>query len=143
MRLVCYRMWKGLKRHWRQLRSSRPGRRFQEQYERHQRARQQHSGLRKFAQPAAGIFILALGAAFCVLPGPGIPFIIVGAALLAGESLLVARPMDRTELRIRKVLGWVRRQWSHATLIVKCTAVAAAACAIGLAGYGGYQVFVR
>lgn len=68
---------------------------------------------------------------------------IVGGALLAGESLLVARPMDALELRIRKVFGWMRRQWSQATVAVKCTAVTAAACAFGLAGYGGYQILMR
>lgn len=86
---------------------------------------------------------MAVGLAFCVLPGPGFPFVIVGAALLAGESLLVARPMDWSELRIRKVLGWMRRQWSHATVVVKCTALAAAACVIGLVGYGGYHIFMH
>ena len=136
-------MWRAFKRHWRELRSSRPGRRFQEQYERHQRARQQHSGFRKFAQPAVGFAIVAVGLAFCVLPGPGLPFVIVGAALLARESLLVARPMDWLELRIRKILGWLRRQWSRTTLVGKCAAVVLAIAAVSGAGYGGYQFFVR
>jgi hypothetical protein len=86
---------------------------------------------------------LAVGLAFCVLPGPGFPFVIVGAALLAGESRLVARPMDWLELRIRKVIGWMHRQWSHATLTGKCAAVVLGMAAASGAGYGGYQLFVH
>ena len=136
-------MWRALKRHWHELRSSRPGHRFQEQYERHQRARHQHSLIRKFAQPAAGFVILAAGIFFCVFPGPGLPLVVIGAALLAGESLLVARPMDWLELRIRKMLSWLWRTWSHTTLTGKCAAVVLVMAAASGVCYGGYQFFVH
>ena len=68
---------------------------------------------------------------------------ILGGALLAGQSLFVARPMDWLELRIRKILGWIRRQWSRTTLAGKCAAVVLVMAAVSGAGYGGYQFFVR
>ena len=106
-------MWKALKRRWRELRSSRPGHRFQERYERSRRARSEKSALRRFAQPVAGLVILAAGIFFCIFPGPGLPLVVIGAALLSGESLVVAKTMDWLEIRIRKVLSWLRRTWRH------------------------------
>ena len=46
--------------------------------------------------------LVIVGIAFLVLPGPGIPPLILGAALIAGESLTVARGLDAVELRLRR-----------------------------------------
>lgn len=44
---------------------------------------------------------MIVGVALLVLPGPGIPPLLLGGALLAGESLTVARWLDSVELKIR------------------------------------------
>jgi hypothetical protein len=136
-------MWKALKRHWRELRSSRPGRRFQKRYQRNQRAKSEQSVFRRLAQPVAGFVVLAVGVFFCLVPGPGLPIVVVGAALLAGEWLVIAGAMDWSEIRLRKIFAWARRRWIHAPLTAKCAAVVLAAATVVGAGYGGYQVFVH
>ncbi len=54
---------------------------------------------------------MLVGLLLCVIPGPGIPFIFFGGALLASESLAVARIMDWLEVRVRKVWDWARQLW--------------------------------
>jgi hypothetical protein len=39
---------------------------------------------------------------FLAVPGPGIPILAVGLALIAQESATMARWLDRTELRLRR-----------------------------------------
>jgi hypothetical protein len=79
-----------------------PGRRFEERYWRKRDAR--HRGLKRFAWIAGGVLLLVVGLFFSVLPGPGIPFLLLGFACLAQESLAVARALDRLEVSVRRLL---------------------------------------
>jgi hypothetical protein len=81
-----------------------PGRRFQERYR-----RKRASPRGRFARCGcvlAGIILTLVGVFFLAVPGPGIPILAVGLALIAQESAHAARFLDRAELRIRK---WIKR----------------------------------
>jgi uncharacterized membrane protein YdbT with pleckstrin-like domain len=98
-------MFSGLKQQWCELRNGPPGRRFQERYERNRRARADESAVRRFLQPVAGVILLKAGIVLCILPGPGLPLLILGAALLAERSRRVARALDWMEIKARQVIG--------------------------------------
>ncbi len=53
-----------------------------------------------------GLLLFALGLAMLVLPGPGVIVATLGAALIAGESLLVARWLDRADFCLNQI--WMR-----------------------------------
>jgi hypothetical protein len=89
-----------LKKNWRELADSKPGKRFQNRYEKEQRGG--GSGGRTIKLVVAGLLI-AVGVVLLVVPGPGSVFIVLGAALLAEESLSVARALDWTEMKIRRL----------------------------------------
>ena len=79
---------------------SQPGRRFQERYRRmHSRTA---SAWKRCACVAAGIVLTLVGVFFLAMPGPGIPILVVGLALIAQESVTLARQLDRTEVRLRR-----------------------------------------
>jgi len=79
---------------------SQPGRRFQERYRRmHSKTA---SAWKRCAFVAAGIVLTLVGAFFLAVPGPGIPILAVGLALIAQESSSLARWLDRTEVRGRR-----------------------------------------
>ena len=81
-----------------------PGRRFQE---RHRRRRQEKSGtLKRCAFICAGVLLSLAGVVFLAIPGPGIPILAVGLALIAQESAVMARFLDRAEIRLRR---WWKR----------------------------------
>lgn len=76
-----------------------PGHRFRRRY----RARQESQvrPLDRVLRVAGGMILVVVGIALLILPGPGIPPLLIGAALLAGESLTVARWLDGVELKVR------------------------------------------
>ena len=81
-----------------------PGRRFQERYRRKRLKRE--SALKRWGVAAAGVALTLVGIFFLVVPGPGIPILVLGLALVAQESASTARFLDRAELRLRR---WWRR----------------------------------
>lgn len=97
-----------LKHQWQLLRSDPPGERFERLYQRcrDQRAR---GGAARYLLPGASIVLILIGLVLLVVPGPGIPFLVGGVALLAAESHRVARTIDAAELKLRawyqKLLG--------------------------------------
>jgi hypothetical protein len=87
------------------LAQSSPGRRFQERYRR--KSRTERGRMARGAVILAGIALTLVGIFFLAVPGPGIPILANGLALIAQESAVTARLLDRTELRIRR---WWRRR---------------------------------
>jgi hypothetical protein len=51
----------------------------------------------------AGVLLSLVGVFFLAVPGPGIPILAVGLALIAQESAALARWLDRAELRLRRL----------------------------------------
>jgi Putative transmembrane protein (PGPGW) len=49
---------------------------------------------------------MAAGFVLLFIPGPGLVFLFVGAFLIAQQSLLAARALDWSELRLKKLLAW-------------------------------------
>jgi len=68
-------------------------------YER--RSHHRKSPVARLAWTIAGIVAVVGGIVLMPAPGPGIPVVLVGAAILAEESLYVARALDWCELKLR------------------------------------------
>ncbi len=76
----------------------------------HARLKQRPSLMRTLLAIGSGLILLALGLVLLVLPGPGLLVAAIGAALIAGELLWVARLLDRVDLCITtKWKLWRRR----------------------------------
>lgn len=95
-----------LKNHWREIADGEPGKRFQHRFE--QKEREGRSAAHIFKMVAA-VVLIAAGIVFLVIPGPGSVLIVIGGALLAEGSSKVARALDWTEMRLRKLL----RRFTH------------------------------
>jgi hypothetical protein len=99
-------MLEGLKARWRRLKAGQPGARFQRQYRENRESRK--SGLQRWGSVAAGVGLIFVGVVALFVPGPGILFIAAGGAVLARESLVVARGLDWLEIRGRRLARRVR-----------------------------------
>ncbi|MEZ5460250.1 PGPGW domain-containing protein [Dokdonella sp.] len=67
--------------------------------------------MRKVLISGLGVLIMLAGVAMLVLPGPGILALILGAVLVAEESLFAARLLDRLDVWIsRKIEAWRARR---------------------------------
>lgn len=89
-----------LREQWRDLRKAPAGQRFRRRYER--RAAERHTPIARISWSALAVLLILAGIIALPLPGPGVVVIAAGLALLAQESLTVAKLCDRAELAIRK-----------------------------------------
>ncbi len=103
-------MWDTLKQRWRRFAAAPPGQRFQAHFQRRQqtRPRARH---RKILAIGGGVLIMGAGIFFMLAPGPGVLIFLVGALLVAEESLAAARLMDGADLRLRRLAAWVSARW--------------------------------
>ena len=131
------------KREWRELKKGRPGQRFRERCERSQRSRADKSAVRRFVVPVVGVLILAAGLVFCVIPGPGLPLVAIGGAMLAQHSMKVAIALDWVEVKLRYIFKWAVGWWREASLAARNAIIALAVLMISAAGYGAYHVIFR
>ena len=102
------------KQRWREFKEARPGYRFQERYDRNRESGAQRSPAIRAIKPIAAALLIIAGVVFCVIPGPGLPLLLLGAALLADVSPRVAVALDATELWIRSQLTRLRSAWRKA-----------------------------
>lgn len=91
---------------WHRFRADPPGERFHNHYERAQK----QSKARRVLQLVLGLVLLAAGIVLCFIPGPGLPVLLIGVALLSGLSATVARGLDRSELALRRLGRRVKRR---------------------------------
>ncbi|MCW1926308.1 hypothetical protein OKA05_27385 [Luteolibacter arcticus] len=133
-------MFEALKQSWRDFKRSRPGKRFQDRYERNREARSGRSTWTRFLKPLAAVLLIAAGILFCIIPGPGLPLLVIGAGLLADVSRRIAVVLDWLELRARALITACLRWWSRASIAAKTAAVISlATLATGLA-YGIFPI---
>lgn len=85
-----------------------------------------------------------LGLIFAVLPGPAFIFFIIAGALLATESRGVAVLLDWSELRLRALWKWAKRQWRKMNLAGRIVvATTGAVGVLGVAALMGWMILMR
>jgi len=96
-------MFETIKLSWQRFKADPPGQRFQQQFKR------RHAVARALLQRAlvvgGGVLLTGVGIFLFFLPGPGVLFVLLGAVLTAQQSITVARGLDWTEIRLRKLLA--------------------------------------
>lgn len=124
-----------LQSHWQQLKEAEPGQRFHDFYERRKREREAEHPWRRFLWAGLGILLALGGIVLLGMPGPGLLVMAMGLALLASESEVLARGLDRLELFLRELskalLAWWHRlkpgqRWLSAGVVLVFTLLVAA-----------------
>lgn len=94
-----------VKSYWEDFKAGAPGERFEAFYE---RRREERSGAWKgVVYVVLGLGLVAVGAVLLVMPGPGLLVVALGLAIIAGESRIMARGLDVTEVKMRAAWqGW-------------------------------------
>src|SRR5215217_6586484 len=107
---ACGSMFEKSKENWRRLRESEPGHRYQDRYHQRQQSRRGRFSPTAVALIVVGILILLLGGVVSVtvpVPGVGWLIILLGLGMFAGESKLIARLLDRVEVKLRRAGRWL------------------------------------
>jgi uncharacterized protein (TIGR02611 family) len=124
---------------WRQLRASRPGSRFKDQYRRRHEGSQ--SAWKRPVFLALGSLLAVAGVFLMPAPGPGMVVVFIGGLLLSRESLAVARFFDWLEMRLLRMLAWARRTWRNMSLLARTGTIAVIASVAGALGFAALAVF--
>ena len=127
-----------LKKSWKVFKNASTGERFERLYE----ARKGQKASR-LVFLVLGLLLLVGGVVLLVIPGPGLPLIAFGVALLAQQSLWLARLLDRLEPVLRRLASRGKSLWKKAATPVKAAIVSGAALVVAAAIYGAYLVFLR
>jgi hypothetical protein len=91
-------MLQALQEQFQILKRGPPGKRFQELHARRSNRSKQRTG----AVIACGIALIVVGAVLLVIPGPGLPVLLVGCGLIAQELRVIGRVLDSMELAVRR-----------------------------------------
>lgn len=104
---------------WRRFKASKPGQRFRDRYHRRRRSGQGRFALRKVLLIVGGLVIAVASLLLAPLPGPGWGTFLMGLTILAGELRIVARLLDRAELRLRGPARRARVIWVSLPTTIK------------------------
>ena len=118
-----------VKEEWHHFRDDKPGERFRNHRERMKHKSKKHAAV----AIGLGVLLLAGGVVFLFIPGPGIPLIIFGVALLGAHSEKLSCAMDRAEPRCREKGHEAKDWWKHLPRPRKGVLIAAAAALVTLA----------
>lgn len=131
-----------VRQNWRQLQKGTPGHRFRQFHEWRQKRRESGFSLERVVVLGGGFLLLLGGLAIGWLPGPGGFISVFGAALLATEYRPLARLLDWTEVRGRRIMRWIQNFWRTSSLVIKIASVLAIALvAAGAVYFAGTIVF--
>ena len=130
-------MLETIKCSWQRFKADPPGKRFQLQFKRrHEVAR---TPLQKALVLGGGVLLTAVGILLFFLPGPGVLFVLLGAALIAQQSLTVARALDWTEIRLRKLLARSFGVWRNFSAALKIFLVGLTVVGAVAVGFGAFK----
>ena len=125
-------------RSWWHFKKSKPGDRFQVRYYRRQQSAP--GRLSTIFNIVVGSILVIFSAFFGWAPGPGLLTFLIGLALIGGEFLPIARFLDWSEVRLRKLAHLVGAVWRSST-IGKALIVLVALVLVVAFGYVIYSVF--
>lgn len=134
-------MFEQISQHWEQFRHYPSGERFERYYRsRHESTR---STTKKALLMGAGILVMVAGVIFLAIPGPGLLVMLIGAGLIARESLFVSRTFDRMEPHVLKLARWCKKTWQSLPKEAKILLIAIATILGLLALYIAYNIFFK
>jgi hypothetical protein len=122
------------------IKKSAPGCRFRDRYRRRQQLGRDRSMLRRASYVAFGIALAIVSLLLAPLPGPGWGTFFVGSGIVAGEVLLVARLLDRGEVKLREALLRVKGVWNESAAVRVLVALMISLCIVASI-YGAHQMF--
>jgi hypothetical protein len=102
-----------LKARWKAFKQLPPGQRFETHYRDQRKTKNGRSPLRRALFLLGAVLAFGIGVVLVFIPGPAVVFFALSGALLATQSLAIARAADRAELWLRAKNKAARRWWEH------------------------------
>src|SRR5918998_4420511 len=126
------------KRSWLHFTRSNPGARFQFRY--YRRKQSGPGQLSRIINVVVGSILVIFSAFFGWAPGPGTLTFVIGLAMIGGEFLTIARFLDWSEVKLRKLAHLIGLVWRSSTIGKALIVLVALTLAVAF-GYVIYSVF--
>jgi hypothetical protein len=123
---------------WEEMKDDPPGQRFQEHYRRRQEESERGGRALHYLLV---IGLVVVGVVLMFIPGPAVVLFAFAGALLAEDSLRIAKALDGLELRIRALVKWGQRVWKRAGRAARAAIVLLALSVAGAGAYGLYWLW--
>lgn len=129
-------MFESMRKQWRSFRETPAGQRFQNAHEQRGQGRSKSGPAVRACYLAGGVVLTAAGFLLMPLPGPGSLVALGGLAMLARESIVVARSLDWADLKLEN--GWEKfvARWRKWGWVQRSCLAIVALLLIMSAGYG-------
>ena len=126
------------KRNWHHFKKSKPGDRFQVRY--YYRKQLGHGRLSRIFNIVLGSVLVIMSTLFGWAPGLGLVTLLIGLTLIAGELFPVARFLDWSEVRLRKLARLAGKVWAGATTVGRTLIVLVVLVVVAALVYGAYSL---
>ena len=126
------------KRSWRYFTKSKPGDRFQVRY--YYRKQSGAGRLSRIFNIFVGSVLVVLSTLFGWAPGLGLATLLIGLALIAGELFPVARFLDWSEVKLRKLARLAGKIWAGVPLVGRTLIVLLVLVLVAALVYGAYSL---
>jgi hypothetical protein len=126
------------KRSWRNFKKSKPGDRFQVRY--YYRKQRGTGRLSRIFNIFLGSVLVIMSTLFGWAPGLGLVTLLIGLALIAGELFPVARFLDWSEVRLRRLARLAGKVWAGATSVGRTLIVLLILVFVAALVYGAYSL---
>ncbi len=110
---------------WQDFKKSQPGERFEDFYRKRQADRSSRFPWKRILYVFLGIILSLGGVVLLGMPGPGLLVMALGLALVAGESLTLAKGMDKLELLLRDKSHQFKEWWTRLQPLQRGLSIAA------------------
>jgi uncharacterized protein (TIGR02611 family) len=127
-----------LKEDWRHFKHGKSGQRFKDRYYLSQRRNRGRFTFWRVFNIGVGSGITVGGLLMVIAPGPGWLAIFLGLGMLGGELLPVARFLDWVEVRLRKLVRWIREAWNNTPVVGKALILLVILTVVAALVYGAY-----
>ena len=126
------------KRSWRNFKKSKPGDRFQVRY--YYRKQRGTGRLSRILNIFLGSVLVIMSTLFGWAPGLGLVTLLIGLALIAGELFPVARFLDWSEVKLRKLARLAGKIWAGVPLVGRTLFVLLVLVLVAALVYGAYSL---
>jgi hypothetical protein len=128
-----------LKQEWRHFRADEPGSRFANHRKRMEHKSRGHAAV----TITLGVLLFLVGVVFLFIPGPGLPFVVFGFALIGTHSKRISERLDRAEPRAREIGQTLKEWWSRTPRVGKAALALAGMLLTAAFMLAGYQWILR
>lgn len=122
----------------------RAGRRFQDRYVAMRKSRSDTSWRqrgRRILRLGIALVAVVIAVVLMFIPGPAVVFYFIAGALLAAESLMIARLMDWIEVRLRTLWRWGKGHWGNLPRWGRAGLIGAVLGLSAMSTYVSYRLF--